>query len=184
MRALLNKSDFFRGFKLIALPVFGGLCHAPHVYCSRDTHSIVYGSSLNTLSRKVWPEMPIYSTSTGLPYPAKNAAELFQSVISELLTQTICWDNVIQGFIDQVKCSTATEVSLCCFGNSIPLNDLSTALRSNTPQCNTLINELQTWISQHAGSDPMPGSTAQSKLAIVGMSCRLPGGATVRSHWV
>jgi monodictyphenone polyketide synthase len=126
--------------------------------------------------------MPIYSTSTGLPYPAKNAAELFQYVISELLMQAICWDKVIQGFIDQAKCSAASEVSLCCFGNSIPLNDLNTAMKSNTPECKTSVNELQTWVSQHAGTDPTHGSTAQSKLAIVGMSCRLPGGATVRIH--
>ena len=81
LKALFNKSEFFRGSKFIALPVYGGICHASHIYSLQDMQSIVHGSSLNTLSTKSWPVMPVYSTSTGLPYPAKNAAELFECVI-------------------------------------------------------------------------------------------------------
>lgn len=50
LKALFNKSEFFRGAKSIALPVYGGLCHAPHIYNLQNTQSIVNGSSLNTLS--------------------------------------------------------------------------------------------------------------------------------------
>ncbi len=35
-----------------------------------------------------------------------------------------------------------------------------------------------TWISQAAPRDMTPRSTAHSKLAVIGMSCRLPGGAS------
>lgn len=178
LKALFNKSEFFRGSKFIALPVYGGLCHAPHIYGLQDMQSIVYGSSLNTLSTKSWPVMPVYSTSTGLPYPAKSAAELFERVVSELLTQAIYWDHVIRGVVDRVKCTVASEAVLYCFGNSIPLNDLNTALKSSMPHLEVSINNLMPWISQVVPRDTTPRSTAQSKLAIVGMSCRLPGGAT------
>jgi monodictyphenone polyketide synthase len=178
LKALFNKSEFFRGSKFIALPVYGGLCHAPHIYGLQDMQSIVYGSSLNTLSTKSWPVIPVYSTSTGLPYPAKSAAELFERVVSELLTQAIYWDHVIRGVVDRVKCTVASEAVLYCFGNSIPLNDLNTALKSSMPHLEVSINNLMPWISQVAPRDTTPRSTAQSKLAIVGMSCRLPGGAT------
>lgn len=178
LKALFNKSEFFRGSKFIALPVYGGLCHAPHIYGLQDMQSIVYGSSLNTLSTKSWPVMPVYSTSTGLPYPAKSAAELFERVVSELLTQAIYWDHVIRGVVDRVKCTVVSEAVLYCFGNSIPLNDLNTALKSSMPHLEVSINNLMPWISQVAPRDTTPRSTAQSKLAIVGMSCRLPGGAT------
>ncbi|KAF2178414.1 putative polyketide synthase [Zopfia rhizophila CBS 207.26] len=178
LKALFNKSEFFRVSKFIALPVYGGLCHAPHIYGLQDVNSIVHDSSLNTFSTKSRPVMPVYSTSTGLPYPAKNAAELFECVVSELLMQTIYWDHVIRSVVDRAKYTVVSEAVLYCFGNSIPLNDLNTALKSSMPHLGVSINNLIPWISQVALRDTMPRSAAQSKLAIVGMSCRLPGGAT------
>ena len=178
LKALFNKSEFFRGAKSIALPVYGGLCHAPHIYSLRDTQSIVDGSSLNTLRTKNQPVMPVYSTSTGVPFPAKNAVELFECVISELLTRAICWDRVISGVVERVKCTAASEVMLSCFSNSIPLNDLNTALKSNISHLEVSFKNLMPWITKVAPRDATPRSTAQSKLAIVGMSCRLPGGST------
>ena len=123
--------------------------------------------------------MRLYSTGTGQPYPAENAAELFECVVSELLTQAICWDNVIEGFVDRVKVSAASEVSLHSFCNSIPLRDLTAALNGNIPNCKTSINDFVGWISETNKIGATPRGPAQSKLAIVGMSCRLPGGATV-----
>ena len=178
LKGLFNKSEFFRRAKSVALPVYGGLCHAPHIYSLQDTQSIVNGRFLSTPSTKSWPVMPVYSTSTGVPYTAKNATELFECVISELLTRAICWDQVISGVIDRVKCTVASEVVLSCFGNSIPLGELNTTLKSNMSHLEVSVNNFMPWISQVVPRDTTPRSTAQSKLAIVGMSCRLPGGAT------
>ncbi|KAL9079974.1 MAG: hypothetical protein Q9157_001171 [Trypethelium eluteriae] len=177
LKAMFNKSGFFRGSKFIALPVYGGLCHAPHIYDPQDVQNIVHSSALNAISAKSCPVMPVYSTSTGLPYSAKNAVELLECVISELLTQAICWDHVIRGVVDRVRSTVTSESVLYCFGNSMPLNDLSAALKSSMPHLEVSINNLIPWISQVIPRDTTPRSTAQSKLAIVGMSCRLPGGA-------
>ena len=178
LKALFIKSEFFRMSKFIALPVYSGLCHASHIYGLQDTQSIVHGSSLNTLSTDSGPLIPIYSTSTGLPYLAKNAVELFECVISELLTQAIYWDHVIRGVVNRVNSTGASEAILYCFGNSIPLNDLNTTLKTSIPRLEVSIDNLVPWIFQVVPRDTTPRSTAQSKLAIVGISCRLPGGAT------
>ncbi|EED18910.1 polyketide synthase, putative [Talaromyces stipitatus ATCC 10500] len=178
LKALFNKSEFFRGSRFIALPVYGGLCHAPHIFGHQDIWSIVHGSSLNSISRKAWPVVPVYSTSTGLPYPAKTAGELFESVVAELLTHSIYWDRVILGLVDRVKCIGASEAVLHCFGNSIPLNDLNTALKDGLPKTKVLINNLIPWMSEISPTGTTTRSPAQSKLAIIGMSCRIPGGAT------
>ncbi|KAL5041470.1 hypothetical protein BDW71DRAFT_217836 [Aspergillus fruticulosus] len=178
LKALFNTSHFFRDSKFIPLPVYGGLCHAPHVYGLRDTQSIVHRSSLSTVSTKAWPATPVYSTSTGLYYQAKNAAELFEAVVSELLTQAIYWDRVIFGAVQRVETTGTSELVLYSFGNSIPLNDLTTALQSSITHPEVSINNLMTWVTETAPADASPRSPAQSKLAIVGMSCRLPGGAT------
>nr|QZS37281.1 non-reducing polyketide synthase [Talaromyces sp.] len=178
LKTLFNKSEFFRETGFIALPVYGGLCHAPHIFGSQDVQSIVHGSSLNSINTKASPVMPVYSTSLGLPYPATTAAELFELAVTELLTQAISWDRVIVGLVDRVKCTGASEAVLHCFGNSIPLNDLNTALKSGLPELEVSINSLIPWIFQSSPTGTTPRGPAQSKLAIIGMSCRLPGGAT------
>lgn len=178
LSALFTKSEFFRGSKCIPLPVYGGLCHAPHVYGEQDTQKIVDSSLLLMPGTEAWPVIPVYSTSTGLPYPARNALELYSSVVSELLTQAICWDPVMRGVVDSVKMSCASAVTLYCFGNCIPFHDLNTALKASMPTLETSVKNYVPWAFQTKPTDDAPRGTAQSKLAIVGMSCRLPGGAT------
>lgn len=178
LKALFTKSEFFRVSKSIPLPVYGGLCHAPHVYGEQDTQTIVDSSVLLMPSTKAWPVVPIYSTSTGLPYPAKNALSLYSSVVSELLTQAICWDPVMRGIVDNVKMNCASAATLYCFGNCIPFRDLTNALKASMPTLKTSVKNFIPWAFQVEPMDSTPRSTAQSKLAIVGMSCRLPGGAT------
>ncbi|ETI19899.1 hypothetical protein G647_08914 [Cladophialophora carrionii CBS 160.54] len=178
LKALFTRSEFFRDSRSIALPVYGGLCHAPHVYGSRDVQSIVRGSSLDANLAKPGPVVPIYSTSTGVPFNASNAAELYECVISELLTQAICWDQVIQGVVTQFQSAGASQVALSCFGNSILINDLKVSLESSLPQLEASVTNLVSWVSDAAPAAVSPRGSAQSKLAIVGMSCRLPGGAT------
>lgn len=125
--------------------------------------------------------MPLYSPGTGLLYPAENASELFEAVVSELLTKAICWDSVIDGFVDHVKSDAPSKVSISGFGNSVPLKDLVTALTKAVPETEVSIDDFVAWVFKGSKADSQPRSPAQSKLAIVGMSCRLPGGATVSS---
>ncbi|KXS96182.1 hypothetical protein AC578_2670 [Pseudocercospora eumusae] len=178
LKALLNKCEFFRKARYIELPVYGGLCHAPHIYSTQDTEAIVRGASLNAAQKGFMPAVSVYSTSTGQPYPAKTATELYECVVSELLMQAICWDKVIAGIVDCAKCAATTEATLHCFGNSIPLKDLDMAFKNDMPELKVSTNNLLPWIFQNEPRDTAPRGSAQSKLAIIGMSCRLPGGAT------
>jgi acyl transferase domain-containing protein len=179
LKALFNKSEFYRTARFIALPVYGGLCHAPHIYNAQHSRTIVYdGGKLHTMARRVWPLMPIYSSSTGSPYPAKDAAELFEFIVTELLTKSITWDRVISGIVNSVKENGACSVTLSGFGNSLPLNELNSALGKKLPGVKVNTNDFMAWLSDVRPRDNTPRGSAQSKLAIVGMSCRLPGGAT------
>nr|POE78421.1 atrochrysone carboxylic acid synthase [Quercus suber] len=181
LRELFNaKSRFFRNSRFIALPVYGGICHAPHLYSNVDVNKIVHGSAshLFTLDSNTRPVFPIYSTSTGAPYPAKTATEAWESVVTELLTKAIRWDDVIGGVTGAVQVTATPEVALHCFGNSIPLTDLTSSLGSTLPGLKiTTLNFVSHALDSHVTTDTRR-STAKSNLAIVGMSCRLPGGAT------
>ena len=183
LKGLFQKSKMFRNATSIPLPVYGGLCHAPHIYGDRDTATIVHGGAapLHTSSpRNSSPAMPLYSTSTGAPYEMRSGIELFEHVVAELLTQAIQWDNVVSSLVDRAKAVDGiSKMTLGCFGNSIPLRVLEKALQEDLNN-NSLVSHRNYIASlyQSACQDTAPRGTAQSKLAIVGMSCRLPGGAT------
>lgn len=158
--------------------MYAGLCHAKHVYNQQHVDSIIQTSSLDALDAKFAPRVPIFSTSTGTPYDAKSARELFYHIIEELLTQAIQWDSVIQGIIQRAKNVAALNCQVLVFRTSLPVRDLMEALGSDLPQLKATTKDLIPWIAKSDTRPAVPRGTAQSKLAIVGMACRLPGGAT------
>ncbi|KAK4977327.1 hypothetical protein LTR28_007483, partial [Elasticomyces elasticus] len=175
LKSILNKCELLRSCKYISLPVYGGLCHAPHIYGSTDVTHIVRSDNMNALHSTYPVVRPLRSTSSGLPYQANDALEMFERVVSELLTQAISWDRVIGDLVDEATSSAAAKSTIQSFCNSMPLNDLRNALENITT---VSTDNLVSWVLQ----TPSPGSKVngnkQSKLAIVGMACRLPGGVT------
>ncbi|KAG6078310.1 hypothetical protein E4U33_000754, partial [Claviceps sp. LM78 group G4] len=178
LKVLFNKSPLFRNARSTALPVYGGLCHAAHIYGENDARSIVECASLNTVAENCTPLLPIYSTSTGNPYLVNNATETFECVISELLRKQICWDNVINGIRERIHYSGVSAAAVDHFGNSASLHDLDVALKSVLHESQVTLTNILTMSCVPPPREIAPRSTGLSKLAIVGMACRLPGGAT------
>ena len=139
---------------------------------------VIRTSSIDALDAKFPPGVPVLSTSTGKPYPAKSASELFEHLISELLTQAIKWDTVIEGVIEQANNVAASECQVLVFRNSLPVHDLLAALKSDLHGFEASTEELIPWIAQKVNDQEVPRGPGQTKIAIVGMSCRMPGGAT------
>ena len=133
---------------------------------------------MTLLNSSYSPRIPVLSTGTGRPYTAQSARDLFDQIVSELLTQQIQWDNVIQGVITQAKYVVASECQVHVFRISLPIHDLLAALKSEFEHMETSTEDLIPWISNDAADDGVPRGTMQSKIAIVGMACRMPGGAT------
>lgn len=174
-------SDFFRDRTFVALPVYGGLCHAKHIYNSQHARSVVQGPSIAALDTRFIARYPILSTGSGEPFPtATTATELFEHVMTEILTQAIEWENVIQGVVERAKLLSVSEVQVQVFRNSHPVHDLLSALETSLREgVEVAIKDLGPWITRTRDEErPPPRGTAQSKIAIVGMSCRMPSGAT------
>jgi monodictyphenone polyketide synthase len=171
-------SDFFRDRKFVALPVYSGLCHASHIYNTDHVQSIVQTSTINALQSTTSPGAPVLSTSTGRPFGAKTALDLFQNIVFEILTQKIQWDNVIEGVIERAQSIGATDFDSLFFRVSRPIRDLLDTVKSKLEQVETASVDLVPWVWQHPDANLESAGTSKSKIAIVGMSCRLPGGAT------
>ncbi|KAE9364958.1 putative polyketide synthase [Stipitochalara longipes BDJ] len=178
LKAMFRTAHFFHNHKFIALPVYGGLCHAKHIYSSKHVQQIVRTRSMELLNSKFFPRHPIYSTSTGKRFPATTATELFENIITEILTEPIQWERVIQGIAHLAQEMGASQCQIVVFRISLPIHDLSAALK-NIPGLDTSRKEIIQWVHDKSPSDEGgPRGPLQSKIAIVGMSCRMPGGAT------
>lgn len=178
LKNIFQKSKMFRDAISIALPVYGGLCHAPHVYGTKDTRAIIYGDA-TSLYAQSQPDLPLakqlHSTNTGELY-ASAGVGLFEDVVTELLTKAICWDNVVEEVRQGATQHEAGDITISCFGESNSLRDMDAALRNEKRKIH-VNNYMTSLMEQHMPAEA-PRGTAQAKLAIVGMSCRLPGGAT------
>ncbi|QSZ29342.1 hypothetical protein DSL72_003856 [Monilinia vaccinii-corymbosi] len=178
LQHIFYKSDFLRDCKFVALPVFAGLCHAKHIYNEEDIKSVIQTPSMDILDTQFFPRVPVFSSSTGMPFRVKSAKGLFHDVIQEILTEAIQWDNVIQGIIQRAKDTDTSECQILVFRTSLPLHDLLAAFDADPAEFKATTLDLVPWIARPDPRPKVPRGTAQSKIAIVGMSCRMPGGAT------
>lgn len=178
LKALFTGSEFFRTSRYIALPVYGGLCHAPHIYGQDDVNKVMQSGASHFHKATESHLKPVWSTSSGHPYLVEDSNSLFASVVSELLTKSICWEMVVSSVVEHTELTNASEVTIYSYGNSIPLNELKSALESSPAKLKVVISNLLSWVDSRSPSSVKPRNSLQSKLAIVGMSCRLPGGAT------
>nr|A0A4P8DJU2.1 RecName: Full=Atrochrysone carboxylic acid synthase; Short=ACAS; AltName: Full=Dimeric xanthone biosynthesis cluster PKS; AltName: Full=Non-reducing polyketide synthase dmx-nrPKS [Cryptosporiopsis sp. 8999]QCL09091.1 dmx-nrPKS [Cryptosporiopsis sp. 8999] len=178
LKHLFLVSAYFRDRKHVALPVYAGLCHAAHIYDEHHVEKIIQSSSLDSISAKYRPRVRVLSTSTGRPFSGLTAKELFRNVIEEILTKSIEWDEVIRGIIQRAKDSAAVECDVLIFRTSLPVHELLATFGTELQQFRASTKDLVSWIAKPDSPPAKPSGKAQSKIAIVGMACRLPGGST------
>jgi hypothetical protein len=182
LKKVLNDYDYFRNSRSVNLPVYGGMCHAEHVYDESHASAIVKTKHLERLSSNLVPSLPVLSSGTGQAYLAQTATDLFMQVIMELLTQKICWDNVVRGIVRQCTNLEALSCQLHIFHKSLPTQELISALE-DIPSMELSTHNLTQWIFQPQVDEKGPRGPMQSKIAIVGMACRLPGAEDIEEFW-
>jgi asperthecin polyketide synthase len=176
IKAAFLQSSELRYSKSIPLPVYDGLCHAAHIYSQDDVNAVLdISESLIPASRPL--RLPIISSRTGNPFTATTAGELLSEIATELITGTIYLDNIIAGILRHIGAVPASQTCrIDSFRTSIIFKGILEAIASSFPGLNMSKNDMVEWVHRDFGTrrrnDP-----ANSKLAIVGMACRMPGGA-------
>ncbi|KAJ5738567.1 Acyl transferase/acyl hydrolase/lysophospholipase [Penicillium malachiteum] len=173
LKVLFREEDYFRDRRFVALPVYSGLCHAKHIYKAEDVARVV---TTEIVSCVPCPVLPVLSPNTGKAYVATTSEELFGQIVSEILTQQIIWDNVIQTLVQEADDHTSLDCRVFVFRMSLASRDLVTGLTEAKLETST--EDIIAWTKQPSTVPATPRGPSQSKIAIVGMSCRMPGGAT------
>ncbi|KAL3475801.1 hypothetical protein BJX99DRAFT_270936 [Aspergillus californicus] len=175
IRACFEASHLLRYSKSLALPVYDGLCHAPHLYSDDSIDTIINSAeSVVPLSSPV--HIPLLSSNNGQPFAATTAVELFSAIGTELLTKTILLDNITNNIVSRITDGNSTNCQIKTFRTSIVFRGILAALKTDFPDLETKVSDMIPWALKDYGTR-QPRTFADSKLAIVGMACRLPGGA-------
>ncbi|KAK8022725.1 polyketide synthase [Apiospora rasikravindrae] len=134
---------------------------------------------LRKLETQTSPALTAFSTSTGARFTRNGARELFEEIITEIMTREIQWDKVMDAVVQQVQDTSVSDLQVLVTRNSLPVYDLLAALSSRQPSVDVKTLELIPFVTTaETGNAPASAGTSKAKIAIVGMSCRMPGGAT------
>jgi asperthecin polyketide synthase len=118
--------------------------------------------------------LPLISPQKGQPFESHTAQGLFEEIVSEILTGTIYLDKMNSGISGAL--SLTSSLHFMQFSSSILSQRIITSVSSELPDLSRVDEDLIEWSTKESIS-ANPSSTKNAKLAVVGMSCRLPGGA-------
>ena len=119
---------------------------------------------------------PILSTSTGKQYRSTGPTDLYEQLATELLTRPITWSNVVGEAIRIADDLEAWECEITYSKESHSVRELLSSFSTKLPDFKTTTLETMSPSSLQSESQASRG-LPQSKIAIVGMACRYPGGA-------
>jgi asperthecin polyketide synthase len=175
-RAAFQFSESLRYANSFPLPVYDGVYHASHIYTADDVTAIVAGSSDELLaSRKT--NIPLVSSQHGTPFECTTARDLLRSICTELLTGTTYLDNVTAAIVQHIATDDRSSCTFHTFRTSLVTKSIIDGINTARPQHTPLeVCDMVSWAFGDYGPR-QPASTSDAKLAIVGMACRMPGGA-------
>ncbi|KAJ5177089.1 Type I Iterative PKS [Penicillium canariense] len=171
-----HHSPVLRYSKHMALPVYNGLCHAAHLYTPQSARTIV---AIPEEKASASVHLPVLSATTGKPLVATKSRQLWEEIVMEILTRGIYLDNLTAGVIRQLSVVRSPEIEVITLRTSLIAQGLLSSIQSSLPDVTLRKTDIVDWcLTEEPDFFPSaPRSPHQSKLAIVGMACRLPGGA-------
>ncbi|KAL4876856.1 hypothetical protein BJY04DRAFT_231310 [Aspergillus karnatakaensis] len=183
MRLLFSTPGVLQTTPRAPLPVYGGPCHAAHLYDYSHVAWTVQHVRPNIGQISCLDSAPLLSMANGQPLHSATALELFESATLILLTNIIRWGEVVvalthisSSLIDKEahqQEEACVRIESC--KPSLVIDDLMRTLQAGRPGCTTVSYDVADWIA-HDNYDAL-NDESENKIAVVGMSCRLPGGA-------
>ena len=161
------------------MPCYGGPIHADHVFNEEDVSSIV-----KTSQSTYPPQLQVISPGTGRPFIATDATDLFRQIVKYLLTVQVCWEKVVDYTAEWAKDQGGNRYQISTFRNAPQVQDVIAAINATIEKPIVSTVDLMAWLFTPPKPQVRSSGSLLSKIAIVGMSCRFPGGANdIDKYW-
>ncbi|KAL7941564.1 putative polyketide synthase [Trichoderma barbatum] len=180
---LFRQSEILGSSRHSPLPISGGLCHVSNVYNLDDVRSILETASVWERWGHRSVQLPLLSPYTGAPFSAGDAYHLIEAICTEALTKPLYFDKLANGVVKQIS-NNSEFVSSCQilhYRTSLISDTIISGVTDKLSSATVRRQDLVNWAMQDEcifdqphGISSMPQN---SRLAIVGMACRMPGGA-------
>ncbi|KAL6883098.1 polyketide synthase [Trichoderma longibrachiatum] len=184
LEQLFRQSEVLGASRHSPLPISGGLCHVPNVYDLDDVRSILQTAEVweRWGSRSV--QLPLLSPNTGKPFMAPDAYHLIEAICTEALTKPLYFDKIAEGAALQLSRQPElppVSIQIMSYRTSLISDTIISDVTKKLSASNVSRQDLVDWTMEEDGTSEQPHGNSSlpqnSKLAIVGMSCRMPGGA-------
>ncbi|TQS36404.1 hypothetical protein Golomagni_03148 [Golovinomyces magnicellulatus] len=150
--------------------------HATELYNNEAVQAIVEALNRQRLEKMVVC-LPLIAPSSGEYFCANNAFHLLELACKDALSRPHFQKNLMKNFPNHSnqQYSGSLDCRIFSYGTPLACQQLLSDIEANFHNAKFIRYDVTNWI--HEDIDGSSLSTSSSKIAIVGMSCRLPGGA-------
>lgn len=172
LNALFSESNYFKNTRNVPMKKVQGMWHTDKAYGPEHAKQIVSGVRQDYTLR-----LPLLSPTTGEPYELTESTPLLELIMQEMLTARIRWDKTIQSVSRRLSHIAPAFINLIAIQPSQYIESLLEQWRTQFRDSAISSQDMMSAaidIPLEVGSPKDPKS---SKIAVVGMACRFPGGA-------
>jgi hypothetical protein len=180
LQRLFESSDPFRGSHHLQTQIIGPY-HAAHLHSDSAVQEILCTEDLeiDSLLASTKPTVPIFSASKGKCYSATTMAELLEQTITDVLLEHLNFNLILHECIEAIS-ATDGKCRVVPIGPTNASASIVSAIQSK-PSTNVSLFDWE--LGQEEPGRRGSASLRSSKIAIVGMSGRFPGGSDVEEFW-
>lgn len=172
LKALFSECEFFKQTKNMAMRKVQGFWHTARAYGTEHVQQIV----LN-IEQAQQLHLPLFSPVTGTPFELTNATNLLAGIMEEMLTQRIRWDLTIAGVTTWLRQRSPESIQLISIQPSHYVESVIEHWRGELPASMPSSQDMMSAVMSLTPGTSRPRDSKSSKIAVVGMACRFPGGA-------
>ncbi|KAJ2990601.1 hypothetical protein NUW58_g2869 [Xylaria curta] len=172
LSALFSESEFFKNTANVPMKKIQGIWHTENTYGIEHVKQIAL-----KFRQKQGLHLPLFSAVTGQPFEVTEPTPLLEKLIEETLTERVRWDKTIDGVTSRLSHIGPRSIEMIATQPSQYIEDLLDYWRNQFPSAVVSSQDMMSATMSISIGKTSPRDPKVSKIAVVGMACRFPGGA-------